>query len=51
MRLVAIPQRHLSVAGPILASHASSAVRAVHDREHLVIPGDLDIQYRARTIP
>jgi len=45
--LVAIPQRHPSVIGRILASHASSAVRAAHDREHLAITGDLDVRYRA----
>jgi hypothetical protein len=47
VRLVAIPQRHPSVVGRILASHASSAVRAAHDREHLAITGDLDVRYRA----
>jgi hypothetical protein len=43
VRLVAIPQRHPSVAGRILVSHASSAVRAAHDGEHLAITGDLDV--------
>ncbi len=47
VRLVAIPQRHPSVVGRILASHASSAVRAAHDREHFAITGDLDVRYRA----
>jgi hypothetical protein len=47
VRLVAIPQRHPSVVGRILASHASSAVRAAHDREHLAVTGDLDVPYRA----
>ena len=47
MRLVTIPQRHPSVAGRILATHASSAIRAAHDREHLAITGDLDVRYRA----
>jgi hypothetical protein len=47
VRLVTIPQRHPGVVGRILASHASSAVRAAHEREHLAIPGDLDVRYRA----
>jgi hypothetical protein len=47
VRLVAIPQRHPSLVGRILASHARSAVRAAHDREHLAITGDLDVRYRA----
>ena len=48
VRLVAVPQRHPSVVGRILASHASSAVRAAHDREHLAITGDLDVRHRVR---
>jgi hypothetical protein len=47
VRLVAIPQRHPSVVGVILASHASSAVRTVHDREHPAHLGALDLRCEA----
>jgi hypothetical protein len=47
VRLVAVPQRHPSVVGRVLASHACSAVRSAHDREHVAITGGLDVRYRA----